>query len=103
MDSVDSTEKEKDIMVEHTHPEVLLIEEQSNEEEIIKEIEFEEEEEEVAFNNSWIGPDILPFFAENCSFNPKVAHRTPLETVGEVTFEQIGGTSTDAIDEAWHD
>ena len=88
---------EEEFVVEHIHTDLLLTEEQSTEKEIIEEIEFAEEG--VAFNNSWIGPDILPFFAENCSFNPKVAHKTPLETVGEVTFEQVGETSTDDIDE----
>ena len=61
---------EEEFVVEHIHTDLLLTEEHSNEEEIIEEIEFAEEG--VAFNNSWIGPDILPFFAENCSFNPKL-------------------------------
>ena len=96
-DSEDGLEGEKDIMAEYveTHSEVMLIEEQVNEEEIIEEIEVMEEE--TVFNNSWIGQDILPFFTESCSFNPKVAQKTPLETVGEVTFEHIGETSTDDI------
>ena len=89
---------EKEIVVEHIHSELILTEEQSNEQEINQEIELAEEG--VDFSTSWIGPDILPFFAENCSFHSKVAQRTPLETVGEVTFEQIGETSTDDIDHA---
>ena len=88
---------EKEIIVEHIHSDLILTEEQSNEEEIIEEIEVAEEG--VTFSSSWIGADILPFFAENCSFNSKVAQRTSLETVGEVTFEHIGETSTDDVDE----
>ena len=79
---------EDEFVFKHVHTDLMLTEEQSTETEMIKEIEFAEEGD--TFDKSWIGPEFLPFFAKSCSFNPKVVHKTLLESVREVNLRILG-------------